>query len=59
MAIPILIIVFLMYRIIKEHPRHQVQQEDNLAPFKLSTLFKKRNLILAYIIIFCSIYGFL
>ncbi|MDE9797570.1 hypothetical protein O0G55_08790 [Staphylococcus delphini] len=48
-----------MYRIIKEHPRHQVQQEDNLAPFKLSTLFKKRNLILAYIIIFCSIYGFL
>ncbi|UXS30153.1 MFS transporter [Staphylococcus delphini] len=57
-AIPILIIVFLMYRIIKERPRHQVQQEDNLAPFKLSTLFKNRNLILAYIIIFCSIYGF-
>ncbi|PCF59945.1 MFS transporter [Staphylococcus delphini] len=57
-AIPILIIAFLMYRIIKERPRHQVQQEDNLAPFKLSTLFKNCNLILAYIIIFCSIYGF-
>ncbi|HHU6751570.1 TPA: MFS transporter [Staphylococcus pseudintermedius] len=57
-AIPILIIAFLMYRIIKERPRQQVQQEDNLVPFKLSSLFKNHNLILAYIIIFCSIYGF-
>lgn len=58
MAVPILIIAFLMYRIIKERPRKQVQQDENIAPFKMSSLFKNRNLILAYIIIFCSIYGF-
>lgn len=58
MAVPILIIAFLMYRIIKERPRKQVQQDENIAAFKMSSLFKNRNLILAYIIIFCSIYGF-
>lgn len=42
-----------MYRIITEQPRKQVQHEDNLAPFKMSGLFKNRHLILAYIIIFC------
>lgn len=58
MAVPIIIIAFLMYRIIKERPRKQAQAEDNAEPFKMSALFKNKNLILAYIIIFCSIYGF-
>lgn len=58
MAVPILIIAFLMHRIIKERPRHQVHQDTSVEPFKMSALFKNKNLILAYIIIFCSIYGF-
>ncbi|MEJ7540337.1 MFS transporter [Staphylococcus intermedius] len=57
-AVPIFIIAILMYRIIKERPRQQMYQEENIAPFKISSLFKNRNLNLAYIIIFCSIYGF-
>lgn len=58
MAVPILIIAFLMYQIIKERPRKEIKYDENVMPFKMSSLFNNRNLILAYIIIFCSIYGF-
>ncbi|QLK85786.1 MFS transporter [Staphylococcus sp. 17KM0847] len=58
MAVPILIVAFLMYKVIKERPLKQVQQDESMEPFRISALFKNRNLILAYIIIFCSIYGF-
>ncbi|GEP78823.1 hypothetical protein SCA05_06160 [Staphylococcus carnosus] len=58
MAVPILIIAFLMYQIIKERPRKEIKHDENVMPFKMSSLFNNRNLILAYIIIFCSIYGF-
>lgn len=60
MAIPILILSFLMYTIIKEYPKtHLANQSTTTEPkFQFSTLFKNRNLLLAYVIIFCSIYGF-
>lgn len=58
MAIPILVLALLMYKVIKERPRHIQMSNEQQVPFKFTSLFKNRNLILAYIIIFCSIYGF-
>lgn len=58
MAIPILLLALLMYKVIKERPRHIQMSTEQQVPFKFTSLFKNRNLILAYIIIFCSIYGF-
>ncbi|RIO39093.1 MFS transporter [Staphylococcus nepalensis] len=59
MGIPVLILALLMYKVIKERPKQiTISNESVQEPFKFSSLFKNRNLILAYIIIFCSIYGF-
>ena len=58
-AIPILILAFLMYTVIKERPKTQlVDPTTTETKFQFSSLFKNRNLLLAYVIIFCSIYGF-
>ncbi|MEB6237257.1 MFS transporter [Staphylococcus gallinarum] len=58
-AIPILILAFLMYTVIKERPKTQlVDPATTETKFHFSSLFKNRNLLLAYVIIFCSIYGF-
>ncbi|MBO3065059.1 MULTISPECIES: MFS transporter [Staphylococcus] len=58
MAIPILLLALLMYKVITERPRFIQTHTEQQVPFKFISLFKNRNLILAYIIIFCSIYGF-
>src|SRR5699024_842270 len=59
MGIPVLILALLMYKVIKERPKQiTISNESVQEPFKFSSLFKNRNLILAYIIIFCSIYVF-
>lgn len=66
-AIPILIVALLMMIFVKENIVKKTQEQGNadLANVhKPSTieqiilLFKNRNLVLAYITIFCSIYGF-
>jgi MFS family permease len=58
-AIPILILAFLIYTVIKERPKTQlVDPTTTETKFQFSSLFKNRNLLLAYVIIFCSIYGF-
>jgi len=59
-AIPVVLIGLSMAWVIKEKPvtkedRAQTNPEDKL---KLGDLFKNKNLILAYITIFCVIYGF-
>lgn len=62
MAVPIIIAVFLMAWIIKEKPKKTTAESladgEVLEPFEFWSLFKNRNLILSYITIFCSIYGF-
>ncbi|MDY0393297.1 MFS transporter [Virgibacillus halophilus] len=60
-AIPVVIIGLLMWWIIKDHPKSKAERQAEAAngeKLKLGDLFKNRNLILAYITIFCAIYGF-
>ncbi|MFD2115062.1 MFS transporter [Paenibacillus yanchengensis] len=59
-AIPVVIIGLLMWWIIKENPKKREANttEVKKEKLKLSVLFKNRNLILSYITIFSSIYGF-
>ncbi|WP_447875822.1 MFS transporter [Serratia fonticola] len=62
MAVPVLIVALLMLFFIRE----KAPQSANDAPvaaaakseFSFLDLFKNRNLLMAYITIFCSIYGF-
>lgn len=62
MAIPIILVTIGMWWIIKERPKKTVEQDKaegaDTTPFNFWSLFKNRNLLLSYIIIFCSIYGF-
>src|SRR5699024_6123850 len=61
MGVIVIVIGIIMWIIVKEHPPgYQAPTSESGAPAKLkvSELFKKRNLILAFITIFCSIYGF-
>lgn len=57
-AVPVVIIGIAMAIVVKDKPKTREEVQSQTAePFKFSSLFN-RNLILAYIIIFCSIYGF-
>lgn len=61
MGVIVIVIGIIMWIIVKEHPPgYQAPTSETGAPAKLkvSELFKNRNLILAFITIFCSIYGF-
>ncbi|MFG1175146.1 MFS transporter [Erwiniaceae bacterium CAU 1747] len=62
MALPVLIVVLLMLVFIREKapatdatPPASVKKQGD---FRFADLFKNRNLLMAYITIFCSIYGF-
>lgn len=56
-AIPIIIVTLLMALCIKEKVAKPTATQVSQS-IKFSELFKNRNLVLAYITIFCSIYGF-
>lgn len=59
-AIPVILIGLAMWWIIKDNPKGQAQADSqNVAPqkLKMKDLFS-RNLICAYITIFCAIYAF-
>lgn len=58
-AIPVVLIGLAMWWVIKENPKAKVQSGTNAPPQKLKAkeLFSK-NLIFAYITIFCAIYAF-
>ena len=61
MGVIVIVIGIVMWIMVKEHPPgHKAPESVNGVPEKLkvSELFKNRNLILAFITIFCSIYGF-
>ncbi|HIS29499.1 MAG TPA: MFS transporter [Candidatus Avamphibacillus intestinigallinarum] len=61
MAVPIILVSLAMAKIIKERPKPEPELDENgdeKEPFQFLSLFKNRNLILSYITIFCSIYGF-
>ncbi|AQS41734.1 MAG: Major facilitator family transporter [Candidatus Tokpelaia hoelldobleri] len=62
-AIPVLVVAVLMALFIREHAspldaETKAQQAAAKSGFSFRDLFKKRNLVLAYVTIFCSIYGF-
>lgn len=56
-GVPVVLIGIAMAIVIKDKPKNDKEVKSTAEPFKFSSLFN-RNLILAYIIIFCSIYGF-
>ncbi|WP_347344241.1 MFS transporter [Microbacterium sp.] len=56
-AIPTVIAGILMWIFIKEPPRKAFDADAGPKP-GLSSLFKSRNLVLTFIMVFCSIYGF-
>lgn len=56
-AMPIVIVTVLMIVFIKEKSNFSVASQTS-GKTNFSQLFKNRNLLLAYITIFCSIYGF-
>lgn len=56
-AMPIVIVTILMFVFIKEKSNFSVASQTS-GKTNFSQLFKNRNLLLAYITIFCSIYGF-
>lgn len=59
-AIPVVLIGLLMWWLVKENPygKKTKAEIDNQEPFQISMLFKNRNLLMSYIVIFCAIYGF-
>ena len=56
-AMPIVIVTILMIVFIKDKSKFSVTSQTS-EKTNFSQLFKNRNLVLAYITIFCSIYGF-
>jgi len=56
-AMPIVIVTILMIVFIKDKSKFSVASQTS-EKTNFSQLFKNRNLVLAYITIFCSIYGF-
>lgn len=62
MALPVLIVALLILVFIREKAPQADEKtaadDSNKRDFKFSALFKNRNLLMAYITIFCSIYGF-
>lgn len=67
-AVPVVLVGLLMAWVIKEKPDYVKEAEAKSKAeaiangtdekFKFTSLFKNRNLLMAYITIFCSIYGF-
>lgn len=58
-AIPIVIVTLLMLFFVRERITPATSANNQIAPKgNFADLFKNRNLVLAYITIFCSIYGF-
>ncbi|WP_232054965.1 MFS transporter [Leminorella richardii] len=59
-SIPIFIVALLMLFFIRENanPKDPKAATTAKSDFRFMDLFKNRNLIMAYITIFCSIYGF-
>lgn len=61
-ALPVLVVALLMLFVIHRRPPlpagKAVQNETGEPAFRFTDLLKNRNLVLAYITIFCSIYGF-
>ncbi|WP_371814523.1 MFS transporter [Jeotgalicoccus sp. WY2] len=61
MGVIVIVIGIVMWIMVKEHPPgYKAPDSADGAPeqLKVSELFKNRNLILAFVTIFCSIYGF-
>ncbi|MBK0001396.1 MFS transporter [Erwinia sp. S38] len=62
MALPVLIVALLMLVFIREKApstdANPAAGTETKGDFKFGDLFKNRNLLMAYITIFCSIYGF-
>lgn len=62
MALPVLIVALLMLVFIREKApstdANPAAVTETKGDFKFGDLFKNRNLLMAYITIFCSIYGF-
>lgn len=62
MALPVLIVALLMLVFIREKApstdANPAAGAETKGDFKFGDLFKNRNLLMAYITIFCSIYGF-
>ena len=61
MGVIVIIIGIIMWIVVKEHPPgYQAPNETagEQEKLKVSELFKNKNLLLAFITIFCSIYGF-
>ncbi|ROR06945.1 MFS transporter [Erwinia sp. JUb26] len=62
MALPVLIVALLMLVFIREKApapeANPAAGAEKKGDFRFSDLFKNRNLLMAYITIFCSIYGF-
>lgn len=60
-AIPVILIGIAMWWVIKERPKKKEDRQaeaSNGEKLKMGDLFKNKNMILAYITIFCVIYGF-
>lgn len=56
-AIPTVVVGLLMWFFIKEPPKPAATASDEPKP-GLGSLFKSRNLVLTFVMVFCSIYGF-
>lgn len=56
-AIPTAVAGILMWLFIKEPPKATTAHSDDPKP-GLGSLFKSRNLVITFIMVFCSIYGF-
>ena len=61
MGVIVIVIGIIMWVVVKEHPpgyKAPTTVSGEPEKLKVSSLFKNRNLLLAFITIFCSIYGF-
>ena len=63
-AIPTILVALAIWFCIKEHPLQSdsgasgASQTDKASKATVGSLFKNKNLIIAYIAVFCSLYGF-
>src|SRR5699024_1437743 len=57
-AVPVVLIGIAMAVVLKKDPKKDEQTNETAEKVKLGELFKNRNLVMAYITMFCAIYGF-
>lgn len=57
-AVPVVLIGIAMALVLKDKPEKQAEGDGSGEKLKMSELFKNRNLVMAYITMFCAIYGF-